>query len=282
MAAIAYGIAGWSYPDWSGTVYPPGVRDKLAYAARYVDAIEINSTFYAPPSKRNSEDWLRRVADLPAFFFTAKLHQDFTHRGSLEESLAAPFEEGLRPLADGGRLRHLLAQFKYDFNDRPDHREHLRRIRNRFAPLAHLTLELRHNSWQSPDALAFLDALDVTVANLDYPLSKTAFNLEHCLVGNHRYLRLHGRNRAAWFDKTAGRDETYNYFYSRPELEAIGRRAQTLADSAQTVTVIANNHYRGKEMANILQLKSLLTGAKVPVPPPLLAAYPELDAIAAG
>ena len=27
---IAFGIAGWSYPDWTGSVYPPGVKDKLA------------------------------------------------------------------------------------------------------------------------------------------------------------------------------------------------------------------------------------------------------------
>ena len=282
MTNIAYGIAGWSYPDWAGTVYPPGVKDKLAYIARYVDAIEINSTFYAPPAKRNSVAWLQRVGDYPGFYFTAKLHQDITHRGLLDEKMAAQFDEGFQPLANAGRLRHLLAQFKYDFNDRPEHREHLRRIRDRFTPLAHVTLELRHNSWQSPSALEFLVSLGITVANLDYPLSKTAFNLAQCRVGNKRYLRLHGRNRAAWFDKAAGRDETYNYLYSRPELEEIGQRAAALASSTQSLTVIANNHYQGKELANILQLKSMLTQEKVSVPPPLLARYPELNSIASG
>lgn len=282
MSNIAYGIAGWSYPDWSGAVYPPGVKDKLAYVARYVDAIEINSTFYAPPSPRNSAAWLQSVADHPGFYFTAKLHQDITHRGLLEETLAAQCDAGFQPLADAGRLRHLLAQFKYDFHDAPEHRRHLRRIRDRFTPLAQVTLELRHNSWQAPSALAFLEDMDVTVANLDYPLSKTAFNLALCRVGKKRYLRLHGRNRAAWFDKTAGRDETYNYLYSAAELEEIGQRATALAESARSLTVVANNHYQGKELANILQLKSILTGSKLPVPPPLLARYPELKSIAAG
>lgn len=277
---IFFGIAGWSYADWAGYVYPPGVKDKLAYVARYVDLIEINSTFYRPPSARDSASWLERVGQYPAFYFTAKLHQDITHGGILEESTAAQFDEGFAPLKAAGRLRHLLAQFKYDFADTPAHREHLQRIRDRFMPLAHVTLELRHNSWQAPAALAFLESLGVTVANLDYPLSRTAFSMEECRVGQDRYLRLHGRNRAAWFDKKAGRDETYNYLYSRSELEGIARRATALSQTAKSLTVVGNNHYQGKEMANILQLKSLMTNARVPVPPPLSARYPELREIA--
>ena len=46
---IRCGVAGWSYPDWEGYVYPAGVRDHLGYLLRYVDMIEINSTFYRPP-----------------------------------------------------------------------------------------------------------------------------------------------------------------------------------------------------------------------------------------
>lgn len=273
---IFFGIAGWSYPDWAGYVYPPGVKEQLAFVARFVDLIEVNSTFYRPPSARASAAWLRQVSPYPAFYFTAKLHQDITHRGLLEEGMAAQFKEGFAPLKEAGRLRHLLAQFRYDFEDAPGHREHLQRIRDRFESLAHVTVELRHNSWQSPAALAFLEALGVTVANLDYPRSKTAFNLTECRVGQDRYLRLHGRNRAAWFDKSAGRDETYNYLYSRAELEEIGKRAVSLAASAQSLTVVGNNHYQGKELANILQLKSILTNARVLVPAPLVGRYPEL------
>jgi hypothetical protein len=50
---------------------------------------------------------------------------------------------------------------------------------------------------------------------------------------------------------------------------------------SSTLTVVANNHYQGKEMVNALQLKSMLTGGKVPVPPLLVARYPELKDIAA-
>jgi hypothetical protein len=53
-----------------------------------------------------------------------------------------------------------------------------------------------------------------------------------------------------------------------------------LAKAFQTLTVITNNHYRGAELANSLELKCLLTGQKQPVPEGLLRAYPQLARIA--
>ena len=45
------GTAGWSYRDWEGLFYPkprPRGFDPLAYVARYMDVVEVNSTFYRP------------------------------------------------------------------------------------------------------------------------------------------------------------------------------------------------------------------------------------------
>ena len=276
---ISVGIAGWSYPDWEGYVYDKTVRDKLPFIAGFVDMIEINSTFYRPPSPRNAESWVRRTDDYPDFFFTAKLHQDITHRGRLDTAMVQAFHEGLEPIASAGKLRHLLAQFRYDYADTPETRGHLRNIHERLGDIANLTFELRHVSWQAPATLEFLDSLDVTVANLDYPLAHNSFSLRECSVGDHAYLRLHGRNTKAWFSK-AGRDETYNYLYSGRELDGIGERAATIAGMSKTLTLVANNHFQGKEVVNALQLKAALTGGKVAVPPPLLTRYPQLADIA--
>jgi uncharacterized protein YecE (DUF72 family) len=91
---------------------------------------------------------------------------------------------------------------------------------------------------------------------------------------------MHGRNYRAWFSK-AGRDETYNYLYSEDELDRIADRAARLASNSKTLTMVANNHYQGKEAVNILQLKARLTGRKVPTPPLLRGKYPQLDRISA-
>ena len=50
---VYIGIAGWSYPDWEGIVYTSTRMDQLAYVSGFVDCLEINSTFYRPPSERN-------------------------------------------------------------------------------------------------------------------------------------------------------------------------------------------------------------------------------------
>ena len=277
---ISFGIAGWSYPDWEGYVYPPGTRDTLACIAPYMDVVEVNSTFYRPPAAKTAASWAARTANLARFTFTAKLHQDITHHGLIAPELVAAFHEGLRPLVEAGRLSHLLAQFKWDFADTPAARERLARIREAFGDLANVTLELRHNSWQSPEALAWLGALRVTVANLDYPTAKNSFTLAQCTVGEHAYFRLHGRNAKAWFDRHAGRDETYNYLYSGEELDRIAARAVKLAELSKALTLVANNHYQGKEAANALEIKARVLQRKVPVPPLLLEKYPRLRDIA--
>lgn len=276
---IHFGIAGWSYPDWEGVVYPKGAGDRLEYVSRYVDMVEVNSTFYRPPERRLTAAWLQRTSKRPGFFFSAKIHQDVTHKGSLDPELVRSFSEGLAPLIEAGKLRHLLAQFRYDFTDTPANRDHLSRIRDSFGSLAELVVEVRHVSWQAPQALEFLSSLGVTVANLDYPFSRTGFTLRECLVGTNGYFRLHGRNRAAWFDKDAGRDETYDYLYSPEELEGIKARALNLLRGYRSLTVVGNNHFRGKELANVLELKALISGERVPVPEGLLAEYPRLAAI---
>lgn len=276
---VSVGIAGWSYPDWDGYVYPPRTRHPLRYIAAFVDMIEINSTFYRPPEARTTGTWLKLTEDLPGFFFTAKLHRDMTHRGLLDDRSAAAFRDGLAPLVRAGKLRHLLAQFKYDVADSPDARRLLAGLRDRFAGTAPLALELRHRSWQDAGTLDFLRSLDVTVVHLDYPTAKDSFDLPVCDIGQQAYFRLHGRNAAAWFDRNAGRDETYNYLYSGEELSGIVKRAAEIKKKARSLTVVANNHYQGKEVVNALQVKAMISGTRVPVPPLLAERYPELKSI---
>jgi len=220
MAGQIYiGIAGWSYPDWQGIVYTSKKVDQLEYVSSFVDCLEINSTFYRPPNERNTKSWLRRTAAKPSFFFTAKLHRDFTHEGKIDKS------------------------------------------------------------WENPDALNFLQDLGVTVCNLDYPITWNSFNMQHCTVGRNGYLRMHGRNREKWFSK-AGRDETYDYYYNENELAQIKKRIDKLADAFESLTVIANNHYRGAELANAIELKALVSEHRQLVPEGLLRSYPNLARIA--
>jgi uncharacterized protein YecE (DUF72 family) len=276
---IYIGIAGWSYPDWKGIVYTSSKVDQLEYVSRFVDCLEINSTFYRPPFEKTTKSWLERTTKRPDFFFTAKLHRSFTHEGKIDAEIIRHFHKGFEPFLEAGKLRHLLIQFRYDFDDTNRNRHHLTEIVRSFSKAFNLAVEVRHKSWQMPNALDFLEQLGVTVCNLDYPTTWNSFDMQQCTVGKNGYFRMHGRNAEKWFSK-AGRDETYDYYYNEDELTQIKQRVGELAKAFETLTVIANNHYRGAELANALELKALITGQKRPVPEGLLRAYPNLTRIA--
>jgi uncharacterized protein YecE (DUF72 family) len=276
---IYIGIAGWSYPDWKGIVYTSSKIDQLAYVSKFVDCLEINSTFYRPPFEKTTKSWLQKTSKRPDFFFTAKLHRSFTHEGKIDAEIIRHFHKGFEPFLEAGKLRHLLIQFRYDFDDTNRNRQHLTEIVKSFSEAFNLAVEVRHKSWQMPNALDFLGQLGVTVCNLDYPTTWNSFDMQQCTVGKNGYFRMHGRNAEKWFSK-AGRDETYDYYYNEDELTQIKQRVDELAKAFKTLTVITNNHYRGAELANALELKALITGQKQPVPEGLLRAYPNLARIA--
>jgi uncharacterized protein YecE (DUF72 family) len=280
MAGQIYiGIAGWSYPDWKGIVYTSSKIDQLEYISGFVDCLEVNSTFYRPPFEKTTKSWLQKTSKRPDFFFTAKLHRSFTHEGRIDAEIVKHFHRGFEPFLEAGKLKHLLVQFRYDFDDTSRNRRHLTKIVENFSGSFNLAVEVRHKSWQMPDALQFLEGLGVSVCNLDYPTTWNSFDVQQCTVGKSGYFRMHGRNAKKWFSK-AGRDETYDYYYNEDELTQIKQRVDELARAFETLTVIANNHYRGAELANALELKVLISGRKQPVPEGLLRAYPNLERIA--
>ncbi len=277
---VYIGIAGWSYPDWRGIVYERAKMDQLEYVSRFIDCTEINNTFYRPPNEKTTTAWLESIAKSKDFFFTAKLHRDFTHQGKISEEMVEQFHKGFEPMLRADKLKHLLVQFRYDFTDCEENRQHLAKITKSFSGVFNLAVEIRHKSWQEKDALRFLEGLGVSVCNLDYPTTWNSFDMQDYTIGKNGYFRLHGRNEEKWFDKDAGRDETYDYYYDENEIAEIKKRIDRLALAFETLTVIANNHFKGAELANAIELKALLSSEKQPVPEGLLRAYPNLAKIA--
>lgn len=286
QSPLRIGVAGWSYRDWEGIVYPPGLpgRERLPFLARFFDCIEINSTFYRPPVADHARRWAGAVADRPRFLFTAKLSKGFTHEGDLAPPAVRAFREGIAPLAEAGRLGALLAQFPWFFRDTPEARDRIARIASAFRGLP-VVVELRHRSFAARDALAFLEDLGLGFAAIDLPLARDTMRPSSVNTGPIGYVRLHGRNREAWFSREATRDQKYDYLYSPGELAAWLPRIRRLAEKTRLTFVVANNHYRGKAPANALELIRLLEGGRVEAPDPLVEAYPDLRAagvVAAG
>src|SRR6202050_1410971 len=297
---IRIGTAGWSYKDWEGVFYPPGMQRRrqhpLEYLARFFDTTEINTSFYGPLKPELAKLWCRRIASVnPDFLFTAKLYRAFTHSpiaitGPTSAATIRPTDddeirtrEGLDVLANEGRLGALLIQFPVSFKNTSLNREYLDRLLRQFIEYPRV-VEVRHSSWNDPETLAAFAQRNVGFCNIDQPLLGRSLAPTEHLTGAIGYIRLHGRNYEHWFaDQGAdsgNRTDRYNYLYNERELAGWKERIESVAERAQTTYVITNNHFESKAGVNALELKAMISGKRVLAPPTLIEKYPELRRIA--
>ena len=292
---IRVGTAGWSYKDWEGVFYPPGMSHRkehpLEYLARCFDVVEINTSFYGHIKPELAKLWSRKAAAVnPQFVFTAKLHRSFTHSPAMvvgptsaatirpnddDERLA---REGLEALASEGKLGALLIQFPFSFKNTSLNREYLETLLRQFIEYPRV-VEVRHSSWDNPETLASFERTHVAFCNVDQPLIGRSLEPTEHVTSPVGYVRLHGRNYDQWFEADT-RDDRYNYLYSETELSGWKDKIERIAHKAEVTYVVTNNHFEGKAGVNGLQLKHMLTGQRVKAPETLLQHYPELRSIA--
>lgn len=284
MSRYFIGTAGWSYKDWEEIVYPE-IKETgfhpLAFLASYINIVEVNSTFYRLPAISMSVSWVKKVAGFPDFLFGIKVHQVFTHdRKDWTQKDVDDFKLGIEPLRAKGKLATLLFQFPWSFVNSTGHWDYLILLFKLFAgyPMA---VEVRHSSWDEPSFYQLLSEYRVCYCNIDQPVLRSSIKPSALsTIPDFSYVRLHGRNYKDWFREGAGRDERYNYLYSKDELEEWVQRIKELGQKTDKVFVITNNHYRGQALANALQIKNMVTGENLEIPSLLLKKYPLLLEIA--
>jgi uncharacterized protein YecE (DUF72 family) len=286
---LRVGPAGWSYPDWTGYVYPirrsKGFHE-ATYLAEFFDIIEINTTFYQPLRPDHAAQWIDRVAANPRFVFTAKLWQRFTHDIRPAASRSAAEEErevraGFDVLRAANKLGAVLLQFPFSFHRTVETVAYLSALIERFADYP-LVVEVRHSTWDSPETLELLRTSGVSFCNIDQPIIGKSLGPSAQTTAPVGYVRLHGRRYDTWFsdDETVPAHERYNYLYPAEELAPWVSRVRKVGEQARNTFVITNNHFQGKAVVNALQLISILKGSKVKVPEPLRRQYPQLEEIA--
>ena len=283
-ARVRVGPAGWSYPDWTGYVYPArrakGFHE-AAYLAGFFDTIEINTSFYQPLRPDHATAWVDRVSANPAFLFTAKLWQKFTHDPSATAEDERAVRAGLDVLRKAEKLGAVLVQFPFSFHCTRETVTYLAAVLKRFADYP-LVVELRHSSWQTEETLALLREHHAGFCNIDQPI--IGYSLEPSAESTSPigYVRLHGRRYDTWFSDNPATPthERYNYLYSPEELNPWVARIRTIQEHTRNIFVVTNNHFQGKAVVNALELISILNGSKVRVPEPLRQRYPVLERIA--
>ncbi|WP_424358603.1 DUF72 domain-containing protein [Methanocella sp. MCL-LM] len=261
---IRVGTSGWSYDDWAGAFYPPGLPKQawLSYYGRYFHTTEINSSFYTFPAPFVVQEWIRKASGLNGFEFSLKMPGKVTHDSLMADlQTALDFEaKVLSPLKAAGALGAVLLQaspyFRY-----PDHTGRLEAMLEALNTKdIDYAIELRHSSWLKsetelvPDALDILRKHEVALCAVDGP-SMPAI-LEN--TGRHSYLRLHGRNEDMWFSKKAdpaGRMNRYDYSYSREQLEPWTSAVKAMPG---TIRAYFNNHPRANAVKNARLFETML------------------------
>lgn len=287
---ILVGTAGFSYKDWEGIVYPPGLKKRqhpLQFLAQYFDCCEINTSFYGHIRPKTGKQWCDLVSEVnPAFEFTAKLFRSFTHAaGAVLQSTSVatinPTAEdeknaraGLDSISAEGRLGALLIQFPISFKNSDENRDYMQTLIERFREYP-LVVEVRHATWDDPEILSRFVAERVAFCNIDQPLLGRAVRSTEHATSNIGYVRLHGRNYKEWF-QSDNRDDRYNYLYTPKELEPWKEKIERLGEKVEKTFAVTNNHYKGKAAVNALELKQMLKHQNVKAPSTLLEHYPEL------
>jgi len=295
LSQIRVGPAGWSYKDWEGIFYPPGMQRRrqhpLEFVARCFDMVEVNTSFYGHIKPELAKLWARKAAAVnPDFIFTAKLHRSFTHSplAAMEPTSAASIRpndederlarEGLDALASTGKLGALLIQFPVSFKNTPLNREYIDTLLRQFIEYPRV-VEVRHSSWDNPETIFSFAQKNVSFCNIDQPqIGRSLEPTEH-VTADVAYVRLHGRNYDQWFEAERGADR-YNYLYSEAEIAGWKERVERIAVKAAVTYVVANNHFEAKGAVNSLQLKNMLTGKRQKATEALLKHYPALKKIA--
>jgi uncharacterized protein YecE (DUF72 family) len=290
MSRVRIGTSGWSYPTgkgtWNGVFYPtaPGSKrrtggfDELAFYAEHFDTVEVNSSFYRVPAIDTTKKWVERTP--PDFEFSLKLYQKFTHPEMFHKATGADpadvgkedvdeFRAAIDPIAAGGKLGALLAQFPASFKNEPNSRGYLEWLLEAFKDYP-IAVELRHRTF-SDDLKGTLDLLGkygAALVQIDEP--KFRLSIRQTRLPNVRtfyYMRLHGRNAAQWW-KHDNSEDRYNYLYSDAELEPIVEAAEAASHNVKKAYLYANNHFSAKSVANAATIKKRLGQ-------PLTGEYPE-------
>jgi len=289
------GTASWTDPTLLASgFYPPHARTaeaRLRFYAEHFSTVEVDSTYYALPSERNAELWAART---PADFrFNIKAFALLTgHPAETRalpqalkaqlppEALAQPrlshpspavlrgafemFHAALTPLRQARKLGCILLQFPPWFTASARNEAYIDFCRAQL-PDSQLAIEFRHASWlngRAQQTLDFLAARGLSFVCLDAPQAPSIPRTPYAATSAIAYIRLHGRNRQAWFRRTETAAQRFKYLYTDDELHDCAARIRAVTTPAdrriETAYVIFNNCYADWGMRNAATLQGLL------------------------
>lgn len=238
------GTMGWSYPFWSGSLYPKGLKPAgfLAEYAKHFDSVELDNTFYRIPSTKMTQTWKEQTPD--GFLFSAKFPRMITHVKVLRncEGEVATFISRMSSLQN--KLGPLLLQFPSIFTIKqfPLLKEFLPTLPSTFR----YAVEVRSTSLLTERLYALLRENGVALALVAEPF------LEDQLTADFVYFRWEGDRRKV--SGTLGKVEV-------DRTEDISKWAKNLKNLLNRKTEVFgyfSKYYSGYPPTDVEQLLHLL------------------------
>ena len=288
MGDILVGTASWTDKTLieSGW-YPPDAKTaekRLQYYASQFPLVEVDSTYYFPPSEANSERWVERTPDnftfnIKAFSLltghptrTDALYKDLEvksdKRNVYPKDLDAKtidtvwdrFLSALEPLDDAGKLGVLLFQFPPWFTIARKNKDYILECAKRAAPYR-IAVELRNDTWMREgnerETLEFLEGHGLPFVCVDMPQGfRSSMPPVVAATADLALVRFHGHNDKEWESKSVSK--RFRYDYSADELEQWVPRIAKLNEETQRTHILMNNCYRDYAQRNAKELAELL------------------------
>lgn len=254
-ANLRVGTSSWSSEDWVGVFYPPGTpaANFLAEYAKHFDTVEVDSTFYRPPTPSMVMNWRERTPS--GFVFAAKFPRSITHDKILTDcsSEVSEFLKAMDLL--GEKLGPLLLQFPY-FNKQAFARQDdfIARLEPFLTklPAAHsYAVEIRNKTWINEPFLDLLRQHRIALALIDHPWMPPVQQLTQKLnivTADFTYIRFLGDRKG--IEKRTQHWDRILVDRER-EMEIWTPQIRRLLEQRLTVYAYFNNHYAGHAPGSI-------------------------------
>lgn len=263
---IQIGLTGWSdHPS----LVSHSTQKLVAYAGHF-PIVELDSSFYAIPTKERVLQWLKQTPD--SFQFIVKAYGPMTQHARRPDEktplkqLFSLFKQSFTPLVESQKLNCFLFQFPPYFTCTKENVTYLRLVRTLMGDVP-IAVEFRHPSWFSPDltpeTIKFLKAyhfIHVVVDQAQTPHNSVPL-IPAVTHDKQAFLRLHGRNYEGWlgeYDTKDWRKFRTLYDYSEVELMSLKQTALSLSQQTDNLAIIFNNNSGGHAAPNAKEFQKLL------------------------
>jgi uncharacterized protein YecE (DUF72 family) len=234
-SSVYVGCSGWSYDAWLGHFYPANLERKefLKYYSQVFDFVEIDSSFYSPPSLFMAKRWTSITPD--NFRFAAKFPRSITH----EKRLADPEKELRYFFYVMHPLRHKLLALLLQLPPSLSSKEGLKKLEaliRMLDPDFRYAIEVRNASWfDNKEFYTLLSDNKICLAWSQLDTIQTPPELTSDFI----YLRFIGDRSID--EKDFGKIQKNRL----KELRRWSEEVDKLKSKAKFAIMAANNHYAG-------------------------------------